>query len=333
MNSAIRRTFITIQIFLALILASCQPVTSIPSSPFPPIYNIESTKPPSHNLTPVPRVVTQSLPTSDPDLAYWWFGGITPSVSPIQVTLIKDISYNGEMLMDIYRPSQSGDWPVAVIFHGNGEAKWSMGELASAISSLGVVVFVPSLTTSPPKDESTGIAHITQGQEEAACSIRFARKNASSYGTSSDVLIVVGYSLGGLMGALMALAGDQFHGDCLVKEGSAVPDAFVGLDGGYDPVPFIPEEVINTDPKAVLSINPFYYMSLPLPKKEVPVYLFVGSFEPARRNGQAFRDSLQELGVSVELIQIPGVDHFDMEKPHQEVLDLITEILPILKTH
>jgi acetyl esterase/lipase len=332
MNRTIRRTFITIQISLALIIASCQPVTSIPSSPIPPIYNKESTKPPSHNLTPVPRVVTQSLPTSDPNLWYWWFV-FTPTVSPIQVRAIKDIPYNSAMLMDIYRPSQSGDWPVAVIFHGNGEAKWSMGELASAISSLGVVVFVPSLTTSPPKDESTGIAYITQGQEEAACSIRFARKNASSYGTSSDVLIVVGYSLGGLMGALMALAGDQFHGDCLVEEGSAVPDAFVGLDGGYDPVPFIPDEVINVDPKAVLSINPFYYLSLPLPKKKVPVYLFVGTFERARRNGQAFRDSLQELGVPVELIQIPGVDHFDMEQPHQEVLDLISEILPILKIH
>ena len=332
MNRTNRRTFITIQISLALIISSCQPVTSIPSSPIPPIYNKESTKPPSHNLTPVPRVVTQSLPTSDPNLAYWWFG-FTPTVSPVQVRAIKDIPYNSAMLMDIYRPSQSGDWPVAVIFHGNGEAKWSMGELASAISSLGVVVFVPSLTTSPPKDESTGIANITQGQEESACSIRFARKNASSYGTSSDVLIVVGYSLGGLMGALMALAGDQFHGDCLVEEGSAVPDAFVGLDGGYDPVPFIPDEVINVYPKAVLSINPYYYLSLPLPKKEVPVYLFVGSYERARRNGQAFRDSLQELGVSVELIQIPGVDHFDMEKPHQEVLDLISEILPILKIH
>lgn len=333
MNRTMRRTFVTIPIFLALILASCQPVTNIPSSPFPPVYTKESTRPPSRGLTPVPRVVTQSLPTSDPNIAYWWFGGFTPTVSPIQVTVKKDVPYNSEKLMDIYRPSQSGDWPVAVIFHGNGEAKGSVGELASAISSLGVVVFVPSLTTSPPKDESTGIAHITQGQEEAACSVRFARKNASSYGASSNVLIVVGYSLGGLMGALMALAGDQFQGGCLVKEGSAVPDAFVGLDGGYDPVPFIPEEVINADPKAVLSINPYYYLSLPLPKKEVPVHLFVGSYERARRNGQAFRDSLQELGGSVELIQIPGVDHFDMEKPHQEVLDLISEILPILKIH
>jgi hypothetical protein len=50
-----------------------------------------------------------------------------------------------------------------------------------------------------------------------------------------------GFSLQG-GGRDHALAGDDFEGDCLVSEGSALPDAFVDLDGAYHILNHVPVE-------------------------------------------------------------------------------------------
>ena len=37
----------------------------------------------------------------------------------------------------------------------------------------------------------------------------------------------------------MALTGDDFQGDCVVPEGSALPEIFIGLDGAYELPKFV----------------------------------------------------------------------------------------------
>jgi acetyl esterase/lipase len=110
----------------------------------------------------------------------------------------------------------------------------------------------------------------------------------------------------------MMLAGDEFHGDCLTTEGSAVPDAFVGLDGTYDVISFIPEGVLRAAPAECARISPFTYVGREPIRAGSCFVLFVSDNQLLLQHGQAFRDALQAAGYDVSLTRIPGVDHVEM---------------------
>jgi acetyl esterase/lipase len=314
-------------VILALIftLSGCQPADALPASATPPVPTpavppTETLPPPTPTLgTPVP----QALPTPE-SYPLWWMLPTPTSQVPLPVTKTLDVPYTSQELLDVYQPATPGDWPVVVIFHGAGDIKEFFGELAAAIAERGAVVFVPTRHSGAPKP---GAQMELTGVEDAACSIRFARAHASEYGGRDTRLILVGHSEGAMQGALMMLAGDDFHGDCLVQEGSAMPDAFLGLDGGYDPIPYIPSEVLKSQPEDVLRLDPFTYIGR-VPKREgIRFLLFVGTFQTAQRHSQAFRDALQAAGYSVELVQIPGVDHNGFWKPLPETVDAVFTLI------
>jgi pimeloyl-ACP methyl ester carboxylesterase len=62
--------------------------------------------------------------------------------------------------------------------------------------------------------------------------VRFARTEASQYRGNSGTVTLVGHSLGGWVGSVVALDPTEFQGGCLA-DGSGRPDAFVGLSGNY----------------------------------------------------------------------------------------------------
>lgn len=274
---------------------------------------------PTANLVPV----TQVLPTADPMLPVWWL--VTPPTprATYEVTKTVDIPYTSTELLDVYAPTSGPNWPVAVVLHGKGDYKGMMSELASAIASQGAVVFVPTYRAGAPKSPD----EITVGVEDAACAVRFGRAHASQYGGRSNRLVVVGYSAGGLMGAVLMLAGDDFHGDCLTRNGSAVPDAFVGLDGSYDPIPFISDAVLQQAQSDVLKLDPFNYIGQRPKRPGATFLLFVGSYETAQRHAQAFRDALEAAQYSVDLLQVRGMDHREMARPQPATLDAIWNLL------
>ena len=265
---------------------------------------------------------TQVLPT--PELLPTWSLLATSSVqAPIPVKLTADLPYTSQELLDVYAPARTGDWPVVIVFHGGGDYKGMVSDLALAIAEQGAVVFAPTFHGSAPKpSERIGI-----GAEDTACAIRFAREHASTFGGNDDRLIVVGHSVGGMMGALMMFAGDEFHGDCLTPEGSALPDTFVGLDGGYDPIPFMSKEMLTAAPADCLKIDPFTYIDRKPIREGVRFVMLVGSYATAQRESQAFRDALQAAGYDVVLSQIPGVSHNGMARPQPQTLDAIAELL------
>jgi acetyl esterase/lipase len=276
--------------------------------------------PPATETVPIPA--TQVLPTLEP-LPRWWLVATPTSQSPLEVSVTPDIPYTSEELLDVYSPVAVGDWPVAIVFHGGGDGKWAVGDLARAIAEQGAVVFAPTWRGSAPSPSS----RIGDGAEDAACAIRFARARAAKYGGDARRVVVAGHSAGGMIGALMMLAGDEFHGDCLVQQGSALPDAFVGIDGGYDPIPFFSDEVLKANPAECLKIDPFAYLDHPPVRDELVFELFVGSYATSQQESQALRDALEAAGYSVSLTQIPGVDHNDMERPQPETVNAIAELL------
>jgi hypothetical protein len=273
---------------------------------------------PAQSSSSIP--VTQVLPTPESLLPMWWMNPTLSAQAPLEISAAIDIPYTSEEALDIYAPINAGDWPVVVVYHGGGDYKGMVSELSQAIAAQGAVVFAPTYHSSAPDPSS----RIGLGAEDAAC---FARAHASTYGGHDDRLIVVGHSIGGMMGVLMMFAGDDFQGDCLTREGSALPDAFVGLDGGYDPIPFMPDEVLASAPADCLKIDPFTYIDQKPRREGVSFLLFVGSYLTAQVEGQALRDALLAAGYEVQLIQIPGIDHNDMAWPQPETINAITELL------
>jgi acetyl esterase/lipase len=221
-----------------------------------------------------------------------------------------NVSYTHTRTLDVYAPVTAGDWPVVVALHMNVSTKENLYGLSKAIAGQGAVVFTPDYEEGDPL--SGAVVNLLGTWENGACAIRFARAHASEYGGNDRRLLVVGHSQGTLVGAVMMFAGDEFHGDCLIEQGSATPDAFVGLDGAYDPIPFLPDQLLKAAPAECLKIDPFTYIGQKPAKQGVRFVLFAGDFAPAVLHSQTFRDALQAAGYDVSLTRIPGADHVEI---------------------
>ena len=255
-------------------------------------------------------VITQRLPTPE----HYPTAAVIQLPAPLPINEKIDLRYNKQELLDVFSPVSEGNWPVVIVLHGAGVNKISVGDLARAIAGLGAVVFAPSYDTmSGPENFAVDVA----------CVVRFGRAHAAQYGGKGDRVIVVGHSLGALAGALMMFAGDQFNGDCLTKKGSALPDVEISLDGGFDPIPYAPTEICQSEPGVCLKMDPFTYISQKPIRSGVRFVLLVGEWSDAQRNTQAFRDTLREAGYDVSLAQIPGLDHDEMAMPRPETLSAI----------
>ena len=99
------------------------------------------------------------------------------------------------------------------------------------------------------------------GYNDAACAVRFARAKAAEYGGDAAHIVLIRHCAGGAAGATLMLAGDDFHGDYLVQEGSALPDAFVGLDEAYELPKYTSESTIKkSSAEAWAFVNPYTYI-------------------------------------------------------------------------
>ena len=256
----------------------------------------------------------------------------TPTLSALldrhlETNVARDIAYTSEQKMDIYSPITPGDWPIVVVLHGGDSTKSEVQGISKAIAQRGAVVFAPTYRSSEPLLPSDPI---TQGPEDAACAVRFARAKAAGYGTKpTPRLILVGHSAGGAFGMTVMLAGDDFKGDCLVNEGSALPDAFVGLDGAYDILPLnSPDNLRKAPMEQWRLMTPFSYVDRKPIRQNVSFYLLCGVEDGLRQMGLRMHQALQAAGYPSYLAFLPGVSHLTMASASTKpVLSVILEAM------
>ena len=282
-----------------LLLVSCSSTQSGEPTSLPPA---DSPLPFTPTFTAIPRTQKAVLPTPT--------STTLPPSQPI-IEVIKDIPYTSQLKLDVYKPSEPGPWPVVVALHGGGQNKDLFNVFSKRIAELGAVVFTPSWRGSEPQGEQITRELIIGGWEDAACSIRFARANASEYGGDPGRIVIVGYSGGGTSGAVMALAGDDFDGDCLVSGFSSFPDTFVGVDGAYDIVKCcIPESLYaKASPEDWELIVPYTYIDRQPIRSDVKFHLIVGGTAELVEMAETFNMKLMAAGYEAKLTQFPGVDH------------------------
>lgn len=286
-------------------LAACQAAAQLEPTRSPAPEPAQVVAPAS--ATPTSRApATQALPTPEASPV----SGPTPALAePMEISSALDLPYTSERTLDVFAPVIANEWPLVVILHGGNVSSKSVRGLAQAVAGQGAVVFVPNYHSSQP----TSAEVITLGAEDAACAVRFARTQAAQYGGTPERVIAVGHSAGGAFAVVTALAGDDFEGDCLVADGSALADGVVGLDGAYDILRYTQTEFLKLGtPEQWQRISPFTYVYRKPLRPGLEFVFFAGAETELVQNAQALRDALQAAGYSASATQIPGVDHMSM---------------------
>jgi acetyl esterase/lipase len=147
------------------------------------------------------------------------------------VQIISNVAYTSREMLDIYVPSGPGPHPTVVLIRGgpsgDGGRRY-LGSFASELAASGLLVF-----TADYRDIGNTGGGYPAAFQDVACAIRYARAQAERYDGEGSLVTLVGHSLGGWVGSVVALASEEFTGGCQA-DGSGRPDAFVGLAGNYD---------------------------------------------------------------------------------------------------
>ena len=176
--------------------------------------------------------------------------------SPGDVSVVEDLVYaldraddGAEQKLDAYVGAGGEDAPVVVYTPGRGQRRSFASQLAGALAERGTTVLVVDGPLPSPEAAVTNNAEgIREMVESVACAVRYAP--GSEYGSETAPLVLSGYSHGGGVASLVALAGADFtwvgvvysesagglpaRYDCTADEASTRVDGFVGIAGSYD---------------------------------------------------------------------------------------------------
>jgi pimeloyl-ACP methyl ester carboxylesterase len=151
--------------------------------------------------------------------------------SPSGSSVIANVAYDSRQALDIYVPTGPGPHPTVVLVRGGPSGAGGRSYLdsfARGLASTGLLVF-----NADYRDIGADGGGYPAAFQDVACVIRFARAQAVNYDGDGGQVTLIGHSLGGWVGSVVALNDQEFTGDCPTG-GSGRPDAFVGLAGNYD---------------------------------------------------------------------------------------------------
>lgn len=295
------------------------PAAARPSGPGNAPSNPSAVATPAGSAGATPTVAPPwMLPSFDPAVAgqssYRQSGFATvlnvPFTSPVVCG-----SATCQLRLDVYVPVGQGPFPTAVLIRGGPSGfggRAYLDSFAGELATRGVLVF-----NADYRDIAGSGGGYPAAFEDVACAVRFARSQASSYHGESGPVTLVGHSLGGWIGSVVALDDAEFGGGCLAG-GSGRPDAFVGLAGNYqisggandsDLLTFFGGGPADTA-AARSSSDPFAYAG----GEPVPVRLVAGTadtvVDPAAST--ALDDFLMSRGWNVGLTMVPRASHMSI---------------------
>ncbi len=214
--------------------------------------------------------------------------------------------------LDVHAPIEGGSWPVVIVVHGAMLGKGSTDRLAKTIASQGAVVY--NIDVVHPYPATISI-------ERIGCAVRYARARAAEYGGDPSRITMIGHSFGANTGIVAALAGDSFEGACVVRDRSALVDAFIGYEGVYDIAttlysPLGDYTILEEeDPELWQAIDPYSHIGM---NPELQIRLIHGQDEDLAWYdilpdvSADYYQALVDGGYDVELNVVDGESHGDV---------------------
>ncbi len=207
--------------------------------------------------------------------------------------------------LDLFLPESSGG-PLHVYIHG-GYWQWMYKESFSFLGKAFVEAGAAFAAINYALCPSVTMDELIQ-QVRAACA--FLYREASQFGYSPDKLHVSGHSAGGHLAAMLLATDWKAFGPGLpmdlVKSG-------ISISGVFDIEPLLFTDIgdaLQLDEDGARRVSPLY---LP-PATKAPLVLSVGGDEgdEFHRQSQAMADAWVPHGVPIEMMDLPGENHFSM---------------------
>ena len=246
--------------------------------------------------------------------------------------------------LDLWVPSDEGDWPIVVIMPGSDSQHTRYWPLADSLAEEGYLVVVFHYVT-----QNTQTPYqVPRSVEEATCAVRFARKVAKEFGSEDSRVVFVGHSFGGYIGAIISNTADDWTGSCLVDDESGLPDHFIGVAGFYsinvgraitasvfqiDGAKYVVSFMGGTKdevPDNYFAMDPINHIGR---NEDLTITLISGKTDETRGEVSAriFAEELAEAGVTVEPI-ITDNGHLDVVGPKTEggqaIVERVLELAP-----
>ena len=211
----------------------------------------------------------------------------------------------GELVLDVFRPSDSKKRPAVLCLHGGFWAKGSkkfMHPLAEDLVARGYVAVSSNYRL-------TDVAPAPAQLNDVFAAIRFLRENANEYGIDSSKIGVTGSSAGGYLAVMAA----TFNGGDPI----ARPNAAVGMGAQTDLTsPHIQNSTVlnwskfmggfyHDVPENYASQSPIAHLS----PDDPPIAIICGEYDQPSTRANAFRHQAFRLGVPTGLTEIPGAPH------------------------
>jgi acetyl esterase/lipase len=317
-NYTLRHSFTALVVWTAVLLIFLAAgACSTPGTPAPeelaavPLTGLSTATRFPISIAPTRVGAPTPVPTIDP--------------GPYEVQIFPGIRYTSKAQLDIFAPTEPGDWPVVIAFNESlGSPRESLDELARSVASYGAVVFVPSW-------RSLSTPFVEQAAENAACAIRFARQHAGEYGGVPDRITGTGVGNGVWIVALMGLIGDEFDGDCLVESGSGYLDGVVAISGPYNLVNYWTRIGNPYDPaprEFWEKMSPLFYADKIPPRERVEYHLFVSDdlYYEYLEDTRAFYTALKDAGYEAQLTVLPESYNSLFNYPIPETVQVILDM-------
>ena len=220
--------------------------------------------------------------------------------------MLADIPYGdgADERLDVF-PASAGA-PVHVHIHGGAwriQGKHDASFMAPAITGAGMHFVAPHFTNLPG-------CRMPDMLEQLARALGWVYAHARAFGGDPDRILLSGHSSGAHLCAVLATRDWAARGlpADLVK-------AALCVSGTYDLTPVLlsaRRSYIDLTPEEAEQLSPLYHAGA----VRCPVIVITGARESPEfvRQGMAFARALRDADVDIELIHVPGADHFALNE-------------------
>ena len=249
-------------------------------------------------------------------------GGVAAQDAP-RIQIENSVKYgkggDTDLLLDIAMPAKGeGPFPTIVCIHGGSWKSGKRQDLSQIIKTLASRGFVAATISY----RFLQVAKFPAQIEDSKAAVRWLRANAAKYKVDKDHLGVVGFSAGAHLACLLGTTGknDNLEGSGGSTEQSSNVQAVVDFFGPTDfttkdwpedaetktLAPFLGDSFANR-PDLYRRASPIIYI-----KPGAPPFLILHGTEDKTvsiRQSRTFAKKLEETGVQVKLIEMPGAGH------------------------